>query len=130
MHRIVGRVYLTTMVLAAGSSFALRDIMDPSYKERWYEDGSSDNGKQVSQTSTSGIKAALENIFTLRGLGPVHLLSAGVLVSLPMGILAARAGNINRHAFIMRLNFFGLAAVSRYHHSSLLSDLTCTPPGC
>jgi uncharacterized membrane protein len=107
MHRTVGRSYVAVMSLAAGSSFYLRDIMDPAYKERFYSrEETSDESKAM-----RALNHAVGDLFTLQGLGPVHLLSAGILVSLPVGILAARRGDITRHAFIMRCNVLGLAAV-------------------
>jgi uncharacterized membrane protein len=41
-------------------------------------------------------------------LSPIHILSLVTLVTLPLGLLARRQGNILHHARIMQGNFIGL----------------------
>ena len=102
MHTRVGYTWAATMATAAASSFALRDIRDPAYKEQWADSSAGDGGRFASFGGLGD---------TLSGLSPVHVLSAWVLLTIPQGILSARAKDIKTHAKVMRYNFFGLAGV-------------------
>ena len=114
-HAAIGRVWVALMLGAAASSFALRDIGDPSYKERWgvvapshtaWEPSDEDFG--ADDHGWGGVSARLPEPLT--GLGPAHILSAWALATIPQGIVSARAADVARHARIMRWNFGGLAA--------------------
>jgi uncharacterized membrane protein len=123
-HAIFGYLWVGVMAAVAVTSFGLRD--EKHAEKVPQTDGNNnlggkyrDGGKY--RSDLSGVDMDVGGIPRPRGLGqytngeyvyglsPVHMASAWLLVQLPRSLVAARAGDIKKHAFLMRGNMFVLS---------------------
>ena len=105
------------MAGAALSSFGLRDQGQTESEANYGKYRKGGKYRSDSDSKIAPPRGLAQYTGGLYGLSPVHLASLWILVQVPRSIVAARAGNIAKHAFLMKSSvamlgfgayFFGL----------------------